>query len=517
MTNNAILKEFAADLDLIALQQLQDVLKAEISLYEFIKQAWPSIEGSTPFVDSWHIRAIADHLEACFNREIKNLLINVPPRTLKTGLISVAFPAWVWLHNPQEKFMYASYAASLATQHSLKCKRLIESPWYQQRWGNRYQLARDQKAKGFFENNKKGYRLSTSVGGSATGAGGNFLVADDPNNAREYESDVKRESANSWWDQVWSTRLNDPKNDIKIVVQQRIHEKDISGHIIGNDRDNEWVRLILPMEFETIRKSRTFINGKLRWEDPRTNDGQLLSSVRFSDKEINQYKNDLGSYGYAGQYQQRPAPLEGGIIKKDWFKWWIRPVLPKLLMRLQSWDCGISDSTTASYSACTTWGVFVDDDKVKNVVLLSMWRGQVGYPDLRKRAIRLFNNYNDIDDKKGDNTFKPVDKVIIEAKATGDPLIRDLRLAGISAIGYIPRGDKETRVQRISHLIETGRIWLPTVQKNPDKLISWADEFREEVCCFPNKESRDLVDTMSQILQYMVDSRILYPSGNDSK
>jgi hypothetical protein len=187
---------------------------AEKSLYEFFKQTWPIIEGTTPFIDSWHIQTISEHLEACYKRDIKNLLINVPPRTGKTNLISVVFPAWVWLHNPEEKFMYASYANSLAIEHSLKCKRLIESNWYQERWGFKYQLSKDQKAKGLFDNNQKGYRISTSVGASSTGKGASILISDDPNNARDGESDLIRESTNSWWNQVWSTRLNNPKNDV---------------------------------------------------------------------------------------------------------------------------------------------------------------------------------------------------------------------------------------------------------------------------------------------------------------
>lgn len=150
--------------------------QAESSLHEFIKQAWPYMEGQTPFIDSWHIQAISEHLEACYYRQIKNLLINIPPRSSKTSLISVAFPAWVWLHNPEEKFMYASYANSLAVEHSLKCKRLIESEWYQERWGHIYQLSKDQKTKSFFDNNKTGYRNSTSVGASATGKGASILV-----------------------------------------------------------------------------------------------------------------------------------------------------------------------------------------------------------------------------------------------------------------------------------------------------------------------------------------------------
>lgn len=245
--------------ELLTLKHKLNVLEAESSLYNFLKQGWSIIEGKTPFIDGWHIQAISEHLEACYKRQIKNLLINIPPRTGKTNLISVAFPAWVWLHNPEEKFMYASYASSLTIEHSLKCRRLIESDWYQKNWGDLYQLSKDQNAKSFFSNNKTGYRIATSVGGTSTGKGGSILIVDDGNSAADGVSDAKREGANNWWDQVWSTRLNTPKKDIRIVVQQRIHEKDMSGHIMANDDGSEWVKLILPMEFEEKRRSRTIV------------------------------------------------------------------------------------------------------------------------------------------------------------------------------------------------------------------------------------------------------------------
>jgi hypothetical protein len=229
----------------------------EESLYAFVREAWKIMEGGTPFIHGWHIEAIAEHLEACRRREIKNLLINVPPRSSKSSLISVAFPAWLWIHSPHEKFMYASYASSLATEHSLKCRRLIESSWYQERWGSVYHIVSDRNTMKVFENDKGGYRMCTSVGGSSTGSGGSFLVADDPNNAKDGESQTKRLSTNAWWSQVWSTRLNDPKNDVRILVQQRIHQDEVSGFIMANDDDKDWIKVIIPNEFEESRRCIT--------------------------------------------------------------------------------------------------------------------------------------------------------------------------------------------------------------------------------------------------------------------
>jgi predicted phage terminase large subunit-like protein len=501
--------------ELLKLKHTLNVLEAETSLYDFLKQAWSIIEGKTPFIDGWHIQSIAEHLEACYKREIKNLLINVPPRTGKTGLISVAFPAWVWLHNPEEKFMYASYANSLTVEHSLKCRRLIESNWYQENWGHLFKLSKDQNAKSFFDNNKTGYRIATSVGGTSTGKGGSTLVVDDGNSAADGASDAKREGANNWWDQVWSTRLNNPKKDVRIVVQQRIHEKDISGHIMANDDTGEWVKLILPMEFEEKRRSRTIAlpstNGQI-WEDPRAAEGQLLCEERFSKKEINKYKNELGSYGYAGQYQQRPAPEEGGIIKKPWFCWWKDTTPPEIEFVIMSWDTALTAKDVSAYSACTTWGVFYDHNYVENVILLSMWRDRVEYPELREMTKRLYFDYRDTG-KQRNPLFKgrPVDMCLIEAKASGDPLIQDLALGGIRAIPFVPNkyGDKIQRVRLITPLIEGGRVWLPAKPPSYDKLLPFADEFLESVACFPNAESRDLVDTMTQALLKLKDGQFL--------
>jgi len=494
-------------------RKLKNIMLAEFSLYEFLKQAWPIMEGKTPFIDNWHLKIIAEHLEACYRREIKNLLINVPPRTGKTSLISIAFPAWVWLQNPEEKFMYASYAQSLSTEHSLKCRRLIESDWYQKNWDHKYQLAKDQKAKMLFENNKGGCRIATSVGSVATGKGGSIIVVDDGNNARDGESQIKRESTNKWWDQVWSTRLNNPLHDVRIVVQQRIHEKDLTGHIIANDNLNDWVKLIIHMEFEISRKAKTVIlpstNGKI-WEDPRTEEGELLWSKRFSPEIINRLKQELGAYGYAGQYQQRPSPEAGGIIKKNWFCWWKDSTPPQIDFLVQSWDTALTANEMSAYSACTTWGVFYDSNHIENLILLSMWRGRVEYPELRELAKRMYFDYRD-NGKTRNPAFKgrPVNLCLIEAKASGDPLIQDLNRAGIRAIPFIPKGDKIARVRYITPLIEGGRVWLPAQSPNYDKLLSFADEFYEAVASFPNSESRDLVDTMTQALTKLRDGQYL--------
>lgn len=501
-------------LELEQLQEERQALLAEMSLFEFLKQAWCWIEGNTPFVDGWHLRTICEHLEAVADRRIKNLLINMPPRCSKSTLVSISFPAWCWLRNPSERFLYASYSFGLASRDSQKCRALIQSPWFQKNWGDRFQLSKDQNTKKRFDNTATGYRIATSSGSGTTGEGGSILITDDPNNAADGESDVHRANRIDWWNTIWSTRLNDRKNDCRIVVQQRIHEGDISGFILSHDDSNEWTKLILPMEYEEGRYSKTIIlpstNGKI-WEDPRTKEGELLWPEKFDKKALESLKNDLGSqYRIAGQLQQRPSPAEGGIIKKDWFCWWKNSTPPQIEFVLQSWDTALTANKMSAFSACTTWGVFYDHNYVENLILLSMWRGRIEYPELRERVKRLYYDYRDTGAEKSP-TFKGrhIDLCLIEAKASGDPLIQDLNRSGIRAIPFIPKGDKIARVRYITPLIEGGRIWLPAKAPTYDRLLPYADEFLESVACFPNAESRDLVDTMSQALTKLRDGQFL--------
>ena len=497
------------------LDNKEKVLKAYSSFHEFIKQSWHVIEGNIPFVDSWHIKALAEHLEACYKGDIRKLLINIPPRTSKSSIISVMFPVWVWLQDPEEKFLYASFARNLATGHALKCRRLIESDWFCKRYNHIYKINKDKNAVLFFENNKGGYRKITSVGGSATGEGGSIIIADDPNSTGEYTSKVKMQSAIDWWNSVWLTRLNNPKNDIMVLVQQRLHENDISGHIMNNDLDDEWTKLILPMEYEESRKARTIVlpstNGEI-WQDPRKEEGELLCEKRFDHKFIKSKKQEMGSYLYAGQFQQRPAPEEGGIIQKSWFSWWKHDEPPEIQFIIQSWDTALTAKEMSAYSACTTWGVFYDHNGIENLLLLSSWRGRVEYPELREMAKRLYRDYRD-NGKEHNPRLKgrQPDLCLVEAKASGDPLIQDLSKGGIRAIPFNPNkyGDKIQRVKLITPIIEGGRVWLRAQPPKYDRLMAFSDDFLQEVATFPNSSSRDLVDTMTQALLKLRDGHFI--------
>jgi len=288
---------------------------AEVSLRLYIEQAWSVLEPTTPFISGWHLDAICDHLEAVFKGDIRNIIINIPPRHMKSLAVSVFFPTWVWINDPSSRWLFSSYAQDLSTRDSLKCRRLIQSLWYQARWSDRYTITTDQNQKTRFENDKTGYRLSTSVDGVATGEGGDYIVVDDPHNVKQAESEIKRNGVLMWWDEVMSTRLNNPNTGRKIIVMQRLHENDLTGHILAKELG--YVHLMLPAEYEKDRKCFTNIG----FEDPREDEYEPLWEGLYGREALDTLKKDLVSeYAIAGQLQQRPAPRGGGMFQVDKIK-----------------------------------------------------------------------------------------------------------------------------------------------------------------------------------------------------
>lgn len=282
----------------------------EYSLHEFIKTAWPYLDSSE-FKDCWALQALCEHLEAVTYGEIRRLLINLPPRVMKTTSSSVCWPAWTWIQSrrlftsgPQVRFLCGSYNASLALQAANKERRLILSPWFQANWGDRFTLTEDQAAKAHFDNTQGGSRISTSVGGTLLGIGGDIIDVDDPHNTETeklVETDADRKRVASWWQELHSTRLNDPKLSAVVVTMQRLHQGDLSGVILDSDED--FVHLMIPMEFDERRRCVTVQLPKMRdrkenyeWEDPREQEGELMWPERFGHAEVRNLKTALGPY-----------------------------------------------------------------------------------------------------------------------------------------------------------------------------------------------------------------------------
>ena len=445
------------------------------SLADFTEASWPTIEPGVAYKDNWHIQAISEHLQAVVEGKIKRLIINVPPRHMKSISVAVCLPAWTWTKQPDKKFLYASYASSLSIRDSVKCRRLIDSDWYKAHFGNMFELTSDQNAKQRFENNKTGSRISTSVGGSLTGEGGDIICLDDVHNMVEAESATVREGVLEWWDQAMQTRLNDPKTGAFIIIMQRVHEKDLTGHILANQLEGEWDHLCLPARYEIGHP--TPISSSLGFTDPRTQEGELLWPDRIDEDTLSTLERSLGTYAAAGQLQQRPMPKGGGILKAEWWVPWENADLPDVEYVLQSWDTAFSTKEKSSYSARTTWGVFKHKGMTCAIVL-EMWYDRVSYPELRKIAQDAYYDYEP-------------DAVLIEKKASGQSLLQDLRIAGIPVIEYSPDRDKEARAHASSALLEDGRIYYPSDKK-------WCKDLIDICASFPATDNDDIVDTCTQ-------------------
>lgn len=499
----------AVMLDMI--RREQERRAASASLYEFVRQAWPVVEPGVPFIPSWHIEEICEHLEAVSSGELRKLLINIPPRHSKSTIVSVMWPMWEWLTEPSHKYLCASYSGNLSIRDNLKARRLVQSPWYQERWGHMFKLAGDQNAKQRFENDKTGYRLATSVGGTATGEGGSRLILDDPHSAQEAQSDVIRDSALEWFDVVWSTRLNDPKKDAMVTIMQRLHEKDISGHILEDI--GGWEHLMIPAEWDGKRRKTS-----LGFYDPRKVVGELICPERFGEKEVTELKQLLGAYGTAGQLQQDPQPSGGGILKTRYFNLWpADKALPQFEYILQSYDCAFTEKTSGDPTACTVWAIFTHDGQ-RQAMLIDAWDEHLSYPDLRSRAIKDWGTeYGGTTVKDGLRTARRPDRVLVEAKASGQSLLQDLRLAKVPAIGYNPgMADKVSRAHQAAPTLELGLLWVPESGKNRNQPVSWANAFLKQVGKFPIAEHDDYVDTFTQAIIYLKNDKWFeLPEAND--
>jgi len=443
--------------------------------------------------------ALAEHLEAITRGQIRNLLITIPPRHSKSSIVSVMWPCWEWITAPERRWLFASYAESLAIRDNVRSRRLIQSVWYQGNWGVRFQFAGDQNEKRKVETDRRGHRIAVGTGGSATGEGGDRLVIDDPHNIGDIESDITRKGVLDWFDTVWSTRANDPKTTAKVIIMQRSHADDLAGHVL---EQGGWEHLSIPAEYEG--DTRQTVIG---WSDPRRREGELLWPERFGAEEIAQSKKTLGSYAYSGQYQQRPSPIGGGIFKRHWWRYW-RPAhmdLPPVQVRtpdgelrsiaavllpgqfdgmLQSWDLAFKDLRTSDYVAGGVWAL-IGADKF----LLDQRRERLDFPGT-VAAIRAMTA-----------KWPGAAAKLVEDKANGPAVIASLQHEIPGLIAVNPAGGKIARAQAVSPQCESSNVYLPHPAVAP-----WVDEFIEEAATFPNGRHDDQVDEMTQALIRMQES-----------
>ena len=452
---------------------------AERSLHDFVQQMWSTVDKA-PYSDNWHIRLICEHLEAVSRGEIRRLVINIPPRHSKSLTVAVFWPAWTWIDRgernrpllgPHVKVLSSSYDQLLSTRDSRKTRDVIGSRLYLQRWGDSFSLRADQNMKMKFENDRGGERIATSVGGRLTGEGGDVILIDDPLNAKHADSEVKRADVIEWWKTTMSTRSNDPRTGAYVLIMQRLHEDDLTGHVLA--QETGWTHLCLPARYEHDHPHPTA-------SDPRRVDGALLWPDRYGDAELKKIEQPLGSYGAAGQLQQRPAPREGGMFDKKW--WGIVPAAPAGGVVCRGWDLAASEDSTASWTAGVRIRYVNQEFYIEDV---ERFRGT---PEKVERTIK-----NTASQDRRD--------VIIDLPQdpgqAGKSQVRYLikQLPGYN-VKYSPEsGDKAERAKGMSAQAEPGNV----------KLVkgAWNHDFIEEAALFP-KGTTDQIDAASRAFHRVI-------------
>ena len=453
-----------------------------LTLSEFIRGAWRILEPVTPYVHGWHIDAICEHLAAVTHGQIRNLLINIPPRHMKSLSVSVFWPMWVWTFRPEMRWLFSAYAESLSIRDSLKCRRLIQSLWYQSQWGNVFQLTSDQNVKGRFENSRTGYRLATGVGGSATGEGGDIVVVDDAHKTHEAESEQVRENVLIWWDETMSTRLNNPNTGAKVIVMQRIHENDLSGHVL---EQGGYEHLCLPAEYEPT----SYVTG-IGWSDPRQMEGELIWPQRFNSTAIADLKRDLGVYGSAGQLQQRPVPRGGGMFQYAQIETIER--VPVQAARVRYWDLAATEGGGAF-----TVGLLLARDTDRRIYIEDVRRGQLS---IGQRDELILQTAKD-DALAYGNTVQTwfEQEPGSGGKETAEDKVKMLK--GFPAHAEKVTGSKEVRAEPVARAAEAGELLVLS--------SDWTDGFLHRLGLFPMGRYKDEIDALSgaynklSLIQYL--------------
>lgn len=438
------------------------------SLAHFARRAWHVLEPSAELKWGWALDAICEHLEAVTDGRITRLLMNVPPGSMKSLLTGVIWPAWEWgpKNMPEMRFVGTAHEETLAIRDSRRCRDLIKSEWYQKLWP--LELASDLDGKREFGNVRKGIRQARAFT-SMTGVRGDRIILDDPISADNANSEAKLEAARLAFTETLPTRVNSDKSAI-VVIMQRLNEKDVSGVIL--EMGLPYVHLCIPMRFEKAHRCSTEIG----WSDPRTEDGELMFPERFSEKQVAELEETLGSYGAAGQLQQRPSPRGGGILKEEWYKYYSS--VPRLEYRAIFVDTAQKTEEKHDYSVLQCWGRSLTGE----AVLVDQLRGKWEAPELLVNARAFWM-------KHLANSTSTLRAMMVEDKVSGTGLIQTLRREGIPIIPIQRTKDKISRAHDTAPFIESGNVLLPID-------APWLSDFLSESSAFPGGAHDDQLDPM---------------------
>ena len=440
-------------------------------LADFVRQAWHVLEPKNKYIHGWHVDVICEHLEAVTAGDIRRLLINVPPGTMKSTLCNVFWPAWEW--GPRglaaHRIISAAHEQSLAVRDTLKTRRLITSDWYRSLWPS-VVLTADQNQKLYYENEDTGWRQACPVS-SMTGKRGDRVIWDDPHSVEAALSVADRTTTIREFRETLPSRLNSPEESAIVIVMQRLHEEDVSGVILEN-KEFGYEHLCLPMEYEAKRKCTTSIG----FSDPREAEGELLFPERFPEPVIQEYKVTLGAYGYAGQMQQRPAPRTDGFFEWDRLELVEKAAIPKMRKLIRYWDKAGTEGGGAM-TAGVMMGLGVDG----LFYVLNVVRGQWAAPK-RERIIKQTAQSDGvkvhvwIEQEPGSGGKESADATLV-------------RLTGFVAKAERPTGDKAVRAEPYSVAVEGSRVRV--------LIASWTQDFIDEHKTFPMGKYKDQIDAAS--------------------
>jgi predicted phage terminase large subunit-like protein len=437
----------------------------------FVWKCCETISAGTPYQRNWHIDAIVHQLMRVHGGEVSRLLINQPPRSLKSICVSVAYVAWMLGHDPARRVIVVSYANELAGELHRQFRMVIDSAWYR----SLFPAMRPAKDTGLeLVTTDGGSRYATSVGGTLTGRGADLIVIDDPLKAEEAMSELARKRVIDWYSGTLVSRLNDKQRGPIVVVMQRLHEDDLAGHLL---EQGCWQHLDLPAI--ALEDTEIALGGS---RTMHRRSGDILHPEREGIKALERIKAEIGSLMFSAQYQQRPVPLEGSLIRRDWIRWYeTAPSRGIGVQVVQSWDVASTTAETRDWSVCTTWLMIK-----RSYYLLDVWRGRLEFPQLKRKLIALARDHRPI-------------RILVEKAGPGLHLIQELRTnrePGVPLpIGITPEGDKLVRMEAQCARFEAEQVYLP-------KEAPWLSDFLHEILAFPNARYDDQIDSVSQFLNW---------------
>ncbi len=459
-------------------REVEALLRADF--YSFLVRSFAELHAGQVFSPAWHAEVLAAKLQGVGEGSVRRLVVNVPPRHLKSLAASVALPAWLLGHDPTLAVVNVTYAQDLSEKFARDCRAVMTSPWYQSLFSTRLGSSREPLAE--LATTSGGFRMATSVGGVLTGRGADVILIDDPLKPTDAMSESRRRAANDWFDSTLYSRLNDKARGKIIIVMQRLHEDDLAGHVLKHEA---WDVVSFPAIAED--DERFAIETPFGPKEFRRPAGEALAPAREPLATLERIRATIGEMNFASQYQQSPAPAGGGMIKAAWFRRFPLGEIssPPDLIRgrgfdriIQSWDTANKPSALSDYSVCTTWGLMGP-----NFYLLDVVRRKLSYPELKRAVLDQ------------DQRFSP-EAILIEDRASGTQLIQELIAQGCSrATRFSPSGDKVMRLHAQAATIENGFVWLP-------ETAPWLADYLAELLAFPAGRHDDQVDSTAQALAW---------------